>query len=73
MTRRSPIQVLRNQGANNAKQPTPETGHSACRSSHRRRECLGRPSIQDGIKHGLKEVLEGEKTLIFRYCVGFGE
>lgn len=57
--------MLRNKRADNPKEPTPETGHAASRPTDRRRERLRRPPVQHGVEHGLKEVLQCEKALVF--------
>lgn len=50
-------QRLRRKRRNNTKQPAPERRQAGPRTTHRSREDLRRPAVQDGVEHALEEVL----------------
>jgi hypothetical protein len=51
--------ISRDQGSDDRRQPSPEARETCGGPTHGRRECLGRPAIQDGVEGRLEEVLHG--------------
>lgn len=65
--------MLGDQGGHDAEQSAPEPCESTSSTTDGRGECLGCPAVQDGVEHGLEEVLHGEETLVFGAGVDDGE
>ena len=52
-------QMRRNKRTDDTKDPAPKAGHTRRGAAYRRGESFGRPAVEDGVEHGLEEILHG--------------